>query len=115
MKRRDFTKKTTMAVGAGFSTSLMGFNIKRHFKEDENIIGHGDYKYNVIKDWARLDPVKNPVLNCHEMVMDSKGRLIMITDEIKNNIFIYDKSGKLLDTWGTWFPGGHVQILTTKK
>ena len=107
MKRRDFTKKTTMAVGAGFSTSLMGFNIKRHFKEDENIIGHGDYKYKVIKDWARLDPVKNPVLNCHEMVMDSKGRLIMITDEIKNNIFIYDKSGKLLDTWGTWFPGGH--------
>lgn len=41
------------------------------------------------------------------MVMDSKGRLIMITDETKNNILIYDKSGKLLDSWGTWFPGGH--------
>lgn len=30
------------------------------------------------------------------MVMDKKGRLIMITDETKNNIIIYDKSGKLI-------------------
>ena len=40
------------------------------------------------------------------MVMDSQGRLIMITDETKNNIIIYDKSGKLLDSWGDQYPGG---------
>lgn len=39
--------------------------------------------------------------------MDSNGRLIMITDETKNNIIIYDKSGRLLDSWGDQFPGGH--------
>jgi len=41
------------------------------------------------------------------MVMDSKGRLIMVGDDIRNNILIYDKSGKLLDAWGTRFKGGH--------
>jgi hypothetical protein len=33
------------------------------------------------------------------MVMDTKGRLIMTTDEPRNNIIIYDKSGKLLNSW----------------
>lgn len=41
------------------------------------------------------------------MVMDQKGRLIMITDEPKNNIIIYDQGGKLITTWGNEFPGGH--------
>jgi hypothetical protein len=40
------------------------------------------------------------------MVMDKKGRLIMVTDEVKNNIIVYDKSGKLLTTWGMNFPVG---------
>jgi hypothetical protein len=70
-------------------------------------IGHGDFRYRVHKEWGNLDRSKTPVKNCHEMVMDSKGRLIMVTDETRNNIIIYDKSGKLLKTWGTEFPGGH--------
>jgi hypothetical protein len=41
------------------------------------------------------------------MVEDAKGRLIMITNETKNNILIYDKSGKLLESWGNSYPGGH--------
>ena len=31
----------------------------------------------------------------------------MVTDETKNNVIIYDKKGKLLDTWGTEYSGGH--------
>ena len=41
------------------------------------------------------------------MVQDSKGRLIMLGDHTHNNILIFDKSGKLLDNWGTAWPGGH--------
>ena len=41
------------------------------------------------------------------MVVDRKGRLIMVTDETKNNIIIYDRSGKLITSWGHDFPGGH--------
>ncbi len=73
----------------------------------EVIIGHGDFRYRVDAGWSALDPSKTPVKNCHEMVMDRRRRLIMITDEVRNNILIFDKSGRLLDSWGTEYPGGH--------
>jgi hypothetical protein len=31
----------------------------------------------------------------------------MLGDDIHNNILIFDKSGKLLDFWGSAYPGGH--------
>ncbi|MDF2159151.1 6-bladed beta-propeller [Algoriphagus sp. CAU 1675] len=65
----------------------------------ETILGHGDFKYKLDPTWGNLDPSKVPVNNCHEMVMDRKGRMILLTDESKNNVIIYDQSGKLLDTW----------------
>jgi sugar lactone lactonase YvrE len=41
------------------------------------------------------------------MVQDKKGRIILLTNETKNNVLIYNKSGKLLESWGNEFPGGH--------
>ncbi len=87
---------------------LPGFNILKSKPErGQDLLGHGEFTYRVHKDWGNLDSSVTPVNNCHEMVMDSRGRLIMITDEVKNNIIIYDKSGKLLKAWGNQFPGGH--------
>lgn len=102
--RRDFLK-VTAATGAAFSLPV--FNIISKPLLDEEVIGHGNFRYRVHQSWGNLDPAKTPVKNCHEMVMDSKGRLIMVTDEIKNNIIMYDRSGKLITTWGNEFPGGH--------
>lgn len=101
--RREFIKKglTTVAF------SMPVFNIISRPLLEEEIIGHGKFRYRVHKNWGNLDPAKTPVKNCHEMVMDKKGRLIMVTDETKNNIIIYDRSGKLITTWGNDFPGGH--------
>lgn len=65
----------------------------------ETVLGHGDFQYKVDLKWGMLDPAKVPVNNCHEMVMDRKGRIVMVTDEPKNNIIVYDQSGKLLETW----------------
>lgn len=73
----------------------------------ETVLGHGSHRYKVIEGWGNLDPSKNPVNDCHEMVEDAKGRLILLTNETKNNVIIYDKSGKLLETWGTTYPGAH--------
>jgi hypothetical protein len=104
--RRDFIKTST-AIAVG-SVLLPHFNIlKSKPKPGTDILGHGEFKYRVHKEWGDLDASVTPVDNCHEMVMDSKGRLIMITDEVRNNIIIYDKSGRLLDSWGNQFPGGH--------
>jgi hypothetical protein len=102
--RRKFIKATALA---GAAISLPVFNIIGKPALQEEVIGHGDFKYRVHKAWGNLDPSKTPVKNCHEMVMDSKGRLIMITDEVKNNIIVYDRSGKLITTWGHDFLGGH--------
>jgi hypothetical protein len=102
--RREFLMASAVA---GAALALPAFNILQKPKIEDEIIGHGDFRYRVHKAWGNLDPAKTPVKNCHEMVMDKKGRLIMITDETKNNIIIYDKSGKLLTTWGHEFPGGH--------
>lgn len=106
--RRDFLKSSALLGGAAFLTPGFTFNIHRSAPKLSNeIVGHGSHQYRIQQEWGDLDPAKTPVQNCHEMVMDSKGRLIMVTDEVKNNIIIYDKSGKLLDTWGTEYPGGH--------
>lgn len=107
MERRNFIKKSAAVTGAALASPLFSFAITGKASPDKTIIGQGDYRYKVNKNWSQLDPSQHPVFNCHEMVMDSKGRLIMITDEVKNNIIIFDKSGKYLDSWGSWFPGGH--------
>lgn len=107
MQRRTFLKHSSLMAGTAMVSPVYGFNIIGKSKPEETIIGHGNYRYKVHKDWSQVNPSQTPVFNCHEMVMDSKGRLVMITDEVKNNIIIFDKSGKYLDSWGTWFPGGH--------
>ena len=106
MNRRKFVVTATKsAVGI---MAVPHFNIlKSKPKLSDQIIGHYDFKYRIHEEWGNLDRAITPVKNCHEMVMDSKGRLIMIGDDIRNNILIYDKSGKLLDAWGTRFKGGH--------
>jgi peptidylamidoglycolate lyase len=101
--RRRFIKKTALA---GLATS-MPFSIIKSANLNEEIIGHGDFRYRVERGWGDLDPSKTPVNNCHEMVMDSKGRLILVTDHSKNNVIIYDKSGKLIDSWTLGFSGTH--------
>ena len=75
---------------------------------NKEIIGHGNYKYRVhVRTGQVITLHGTPIKNCHEMVMDSNGHLIMITDHTDNNIVIFDRSGKILNTWGTMFPGGH--------
>ncbi|MEQ9286182.1 MAG: 6-bladed beta-propeller [Cyclobacteriaceae bacterium] len=104
--RREFIKTSALA-GAALSVPSFGFNIVNKPALEDQVIGHGGFKYKVHKSWGNLNPDTTPVKNCHEMVMDSKGRLIMVTDETKNNIIIYDKSGKLLTSWGSEFKSGH--------
>ncbi|MFY0653904.1 MAG: twin-arginine translocation signal domain-containing protein [Cyclobacteriaceae bacterium] len=105
--RRDFIKNTAIVGGLAGTIPSFGFNTLINRKPEETILGHGDYKYKLNRNWAQMSKAQNPILNCHEMVMDSKGRLVMIGDHTDNNVLIFDKSGKLLDYWGTAYPGGH--------
>jgi hypothetical protein len=108
--RRDFLKKTGIAAAttsfiANLNTPALA---KANANNEENrLIGHGSFKYSVDKDWAKISVNSTPLFNCHEMVQDQKGRLIMVGDHVANNIVIFDKSGKMLDKWSLSFPGAH--------
>lgn len=108
LSRRQFLRRSAAAAGAAALTPAFSFHIL-HAKPrlEDQVLGHGGFQYRVEANWGELNPGQFPVKNCHEMVMDRQKRLIMITDEVRNNILIYDKSGKLLDSWGHEFPGGH--------
>ncbi|MDF3076491.1 MAG: 6-bladed beta-propeller [Sphingobacteriaceae bacterium] len=101
MDRRKFIQSSTAATA---SLLIM----KDLFAKDKGVIyGHNDMRYRMDASWGQLDFAKYPVNDCHEMVQDKKGRIILLTNETKNNILIYNKSGKLLGSWGHDFPGGH--------
>jgi len=100
MHRRNFIKNSSIgAAGLLYQPSFL-------FKE-EPLLGHNNKRYKLNTHWSQADVAKNPVNDCHEMVQDSKGRIILLTNETKNNVIIYDKSGKLLTTWGSEYPGAH--------
>lgn len=103
MKRRTFIHQSVFAAG---SVALGTYQVQAHALPDI-IFGHGSKRYKLNEQWSKADVSRNPVNDCHEMVQDKKGRIILLTNEIKNNVLIYDKSGKLMDSWGTEYPGAH--------
>jgi hypothetical protein len=108
MKKRTFLKSTAVVSAGLLASKSFAFNIlHKNLQPAELIVGHNGFTYTVDKGWAKISASTNPVINCHEMVQDSKGRLIMVGDDVHNNILIFDKSGQLLDSWGTSYPAGH--------
>jgi peptidylamidoglycolate lyase len=68
--------------------------------------GQGQHRYRPVPDWGVLDE-KTPVKNCHGIVRDAEGHIVLLTDHIANNVIVYDKRGRLVSKWGTAFPGAH--------
>lgn len=111
--RRDFLKKAVTALAC--SSLFPAVWVKPGYaRSNEIVLGHNSHRYKVVPRWGVLDGGKNPVNDCHEMVEDAKGRLIMLTNETRNNVLIYDKSGKLLECWGNSYPGGHGLTLSSE-
>lgn len=101
MKRRSFIKETALASG---STLIMHDLFAR--KRDK-VYGYNNMTYTIDTAWSKTNASEFPVNDCHEMVQDKQGRIILLTNETKNNVLIYNTGGKLLDSWGHIFPGGH--------
>lgn len=108
--RRTFIKQSgALALGLGLPYTGLGFSAMK-----DVVIGHGDHQYKVDMNWGLLDKNKFPVKDCHEMVYTKDGHIIMLTNEVKNNIIIYNKDGKLIRTWGDSYPGGHGLTLSNE-
>jgi peptidylamidoglycolate lyase len=69
-------------------------------------LGQGEHQYRVVPNWGVLGD-KTPVKNCHGIVQDREGHIILLTDHVANNVIVYDKKGRLVHKWGTEFPGAH--------
>jgi len=100
MKRRTFIRNTSLGLAAIAIQPGMPYG-------EDTILGQGNKRYRLDTHWSQADVSKYPVNDCHEMVQDSKGRILLLTNETKNNVLIYDKKGKLLTTWGNEYPGAH--------
>lgn len=102
---------TSRRAFIGQSAAFVLFNImtsKKSFAQtSEPILGQGDFRYRLVPEWANQNRGITAVKDCHEIIQDAKGRLILITNETANNVIIFDRSGKVLETWGHEFPGGH--------
>lgn len=99
MHRRQFIQQSS-ATAAGL------FLMPSLLKED-TILGHNNKRYRLNNQWSQVDFARYPVKDCHEMVQDATGRILLLTNETKNNVIIYDKKGRLLTTWGNEYPGAH--------
>ena len=100
MLRKTFLQQSTLAAG-----SLLIMN-DLFAKPAGDVYGHNGMRYRMDAKWGVLSE-QYPVNDCHEMVQDSKGNILLLTNETKNNILVYDKSGKLLNSWGHDYPGAH--------
>lgn len=79
----------------------------RKANNEDGILGHNNKRYRINTKWSQANATQYPVKDCHEMVQDKSGRIFLLTNETKNNLLIYDKSGKLISSWGHEYPGAH--------
>lgn len=101
MKRRTFVKNVSIASVGILLTK------KNNPVKNNPVYGHNKMTYTLNTEWGNLNRSQTPVNDCHEMVQDSKGRIVLLTNETKNNIIVYNTSGKLIESWGHQFPGAH--------
>ena len=108
MRRRTFLQSSaTLAAGAPLLSMSNAFAPA----PTDKIVGHGAHRYRVRADWHQDTSL--PVRDCHEMVQVPDGRLFLLTNHTDNNVVVYDRSGKVLDTWGSAYAGAHGLTLST--
>ena len=103
MQRKEFIQNSSLMIAGTLIARDKLFDIVN----DEIFYGQNEKRYKLVKDWVQADATMLPVNDCHEMVQDAKGRIVLLTNETKNNVIFFNKKGKLLTTWGHDFPGAH--------
>lgn len=101
LHRRDFLYQSLL-------TGACALGVGRLAAEERQlpVLGQGKFRYRPVAGWGVLDE-RTPVKNCSAMVVDARGRIYLLTDHCANNVIVYDRDGKLLQKWGTRFPGAH--------
>ena len=102
LNRRDFMKMTGMA-GAGLT--LGGCATTDRAEATPKVrIGSGYYTYELVSGWGELPAGMNYGLGCG-VVVDSKDRVYVTSRSKSPCVAIFDRRGKLLETWSNDFAG----------
>ncbi len=104
MQRRTFLRNTALAAPVLAMPAILQGEAPA---PADLIVGHGTHRYLVKADWAKVSPRQYPLINCHEMVADRSGKLYLLGDHPANNVLVFDRSGKVIDSWGYRYPAGH--------
>ena len=108
-RRRFLGQLATVTLATG----LLSRRVAAQSVPEAEILGQGDFRYRVQKDWGRVEG--RTVKDCHAMVQDRKGRLYLAqTDNgaTSSNILVYDRSGKPIEAWGKDYPGAHGLVIS---
>ena len=105
LNRRQFLGATAGAACA--------FSIARG-QSAAPVLGHGKFRYRVVSGWGVLG-AETPVKDCHGIVCDREGHIILLTNHAANNVIVYDRAGRLVHKWGTMFPGAHGLSLVEER
>lgn len=109
LNRRGFLKATVAS-----SLLALGAAPARHFAQSSGkVLGQGQFRYRVVPGWGVLG-AETPVKNCHGIVCDREGHVILLTDHTANNVVVYDRSGRLVHKWGSGYPGAHGLSIVTE-
>lgn len=107
--RRSFLRA---AAAAGATLASGGAPWVRAQSADA-MLGQGKFRYRLVPGWGQLGP-STPVKDCHGIVRDREGHLILLTNHTANNVIVYDRTGRLVHKWGTRFPGAHGLSIVTE-
>lgn len=76
-------------------------------RHDTDTLGQGPFRYRIDRHWCRANRMAMPVNNCHEMVIDSRQRLYLLTDYPRNNMLVLSPAGEVIDSWTLNSSGAH--------
>jgi peptidylamidoglycolate lyase len=96
LTRRDFLATTATAL-AGLAVAPAALA-----KESPVTIGSGAHTYEAVQGWGTLPPGMKYGLGCG-VIVDSKDRVYVTSRSSHPCVAIFDKNGKLLETWSDEF------------
>lgn len=118
LNRMAFSRRSVLR-GASASVAAFGLgavgnsprNVSDEMEEagvgEREILGQGEFRYRANRHWGLLDRAHYPVKDCHGLTENREGRIVLLTNDTRNNLISYEKSGKFISAWENRFPAAH--------
>jgi peptidylamidoglycolate lyase len=75
-------------------------------------LGSGGERYVLVEGWGVNNLKEVFIKNCNGLVIDGEQRLILLVDDPRNNVIIFDRQGKIIKTWTLNLKNAHGLAVT---